>query len=234
MNYSVRIRRERQQATITLDGEDTVRDVILAGCNALGIPYKAEWGLQSKAEDWRWRFVNTRKLVKDLTWTHEGFNIWPSKFPEYLTLHSVTVYEGSWDAPGRDIQVLPTYSVEKALRIGGVNHNGQSIFTDDKRAVTMSSRIGDFDALLLKPNTRVIAPSAQDDLTYFSVVYDGKEEHLAVSSRYSVVDIPFMLGVDEPVDKVCVCRNQPIVDDLVSVALYAGEQIEIQSISNYC
>ena len=65
------------------------------------------------------------------------------------------------------------------------------------------------------------------------VVYNGKEEHLAVSSRYSIVDLPFMLGVDEPADKVCVCRKVRIVNDYVSVALYAGEEIEIQSLSNY-
>ena len=82
--------------------------------------------------------------------------------------------------------------------------------------------------------TRVIASSAQDDLTYFSVVYNGKEEHLAASSSYLVVDIPFMLGVDEPVDKVCVCQNKPIVDDLASVALYTGQEITIKSMANRC
>ena len=42
-----------------------------------------------------------------------------------------------------------------------------------------------------------------------------------------------MLGLEEPEDKVCVCQKTPIVNDYVSVALYAGEEIEIQSLSSY-
>ena len=233
MSSSVQIRYERRSAEITISGEDTVIDVILAGCNALGVPYNANMGLQTRATG-QWRFVDTRKRVKDMVLTREGFCIWRSKFPQNVNIHNVTVYEGSWDGEARNIQVNPLYTVEKALRIGGVKYDGQNVFTDSKRAVSMSSQISDFTALVLKPDTRVISPSPKDALTYLNVIYNGKEEHLAVSSRYSVVDLPFMLGVEEPTEKVCVCRKTRIMDDYVSVALYAGEEIEIQSLSNYC
>ena len=232
MISSVPIRYEKRSANITVHGEDTVTDVIIAGCNALGVPFDANMGLETRTTG-QWRFVRTQQHVKDIKWTRAGFLIWRSKFPLQVKIHNVMVYEGSWDAQARNIQAGTQYTVEKALRIGGVKCDSQNIFTDDKRAVTMTSPISDFTAILLKPDMRVISPSAQDTLTQLSVVYNGKEEHLAVSSRYSVVDLPFMLGVDEPADKVCVCRKVRIVNDYVSVALYAGEEIEIQSLSNY-
>ena len=232
MISSVPIRYEKRSANITVHGEDTVTDVIIAGCNALGVPFDANMGLETRTTG-QWRFVRTQQRVKDIKWTRAGFLIWRSKFPLQVKIHNVMVYEGSWDAQARNIQAGTEYTVEKALRIGGVKCDSQNIFTDDKRAVTMTSPISDFNAILLKPDMRVISPSAQDTLTQLSVVYNGKEEHLAVSSRYSVVDLPFMLGVDEPADKVCVCRKVRIVNDYVSVALYAGEEIEIQSLSNY-
>ena len=232
MISSVQIRYEGQSAAIKVHSEDTKMDVILAGCNALGVPHNANMGLETKATG-KWSFVNTKTRVKDMGLTRHGFLIWPSKYPQNALIHNVTVYEGSWDAQARNIQVLPTYSVEKALRIGGVEYDGQSIFTNGMRPVPMSSTISDFTALLLKSDTRVISPSPTDALTYLNVVYNGKEEHLAVSSRYSVIDLPFMLGLEEPEDKVCVCQKTRIVNDYVSVALYAGEEIEIQSLSSY-
>ena len=168
----------------------------------MGVPHNASMGLETRATG-PWRFVNTKKRVTDRGLTHHGLLIWPSKYQQNAVIHNVTVCEGSWDAQARNIQVLPTYNVEKTLRIGGVEYDGQSIFTNGKRPVGMPNTISDFTALLLKPDTRVISPSPTDALTYLNVVYNAKEEHLAVSWCDSVIDLPFMLGLEEPVNKVC-------------------------------
>ena len=148
MISSVQIRYEGQSAAIKVHSEDTKMDVILAGCNALGVPFDANMNLQTKITG-QWRYVHTHRL-KEIVWSREGLRIWRSKTPLDVKIHNVMVYEGSWGAQPRNIQADAQYTVEKAVRVGGVEFNSQNItITDNKGAVAMSSLISDYTALLL-------------------------------------------------------------------------------------
>ena len=148
MYCSVTIGYEKRSTTISVEREDTVTDVILTGCNALGVPFDANMNLKTKITG-QWLFVHTHR-IKEIVWSRQGLLICRSKIPLDVKIHNVMVYEGSWDAEARNIQADAQYTVEKALRVGGVEFDSQNItITDDKGAVAMSSLISDFTALLL-------------------------------------------------------------------------------------
>ena len=146
--YSVTVGYEKRSTKITVEREDTVTDVIIAACNALDVPFDANMNLQTKITG-QWRYVHTHRL-KEIVWSREGLRIWRSKTPLDVKIHNVMVYEGSWGAQPRNIQADAQYTVEKAVRVGGVEFNSQNItITDNKGAVAMSSLIRDYTALLL-------------------------------------------------------------------------------------
>ena len=146
--YSVTVGYEKRSTKITVEREDTVTDVIIAACNALDVPFDANMNLQTKITG-QWRYVHTHRL-KEIVWSREGLRIWRSKTPLDVKIHNVMVYEGSWGAQPRNIQADAQYTVEKAVRVGGVEFNSQNItITDNKGAVAMSSLISDYTALLL-------------------------------------------------------------------------------------
>ena len=221
---------------VTVHAEDTVTDVVLTACHALGIHYRPSMGLQKKVRG-LWLFVNQNRRVEDIRWTNKGFCIWLSGDPRWKTnarIHTVRIFDGAGDGKAKTIVALPTYTVEKAMRVAGIDCSGRRILANEQDEVALDEEIGQFNALHIKSSQRVITPSPQDNLAHLNVIYDGKEESVSISERYSIVDLPFMLGIDEPMDKVCVCRKTRITNDYVSVALYEGESIEIQSWSNYC
>lgn len=227
MMQTVRITWLKNRAEITVASDDTATDVVLMGLNATNGRYKATMGLKVRPA----RFVDPSTTVAEMS-LQRGLAIWHADQPQFMTnaeVWMIKVHEGSWKAKPKCITALRSYTIAKALRIGGIDFGGKAIFSDG-HVVNYDAPVTGLTAVLVR-KCRVISPTDSDNLANFSVSWDGKTENLAVSERYSVVDIPRMLGVPDPADKVCVCNKETIQNDFTSVALYEGEMIEIMSMS---
>ena len=237
-NISVKVTYFHESETITVNPEDNAVDVVIATLNAVGLihRYNPALGLQILGATGRgWSWVDPETKVRNMQWSDQGLMVWLTKGPQrrYAVNATTRIVRVVCNDRYADILVLPTYTIEKALRIAGINLSNHCVFVDKGTIATPNTLIGDFNELTIGPVPRVYARSPEEQLVCLDVVCDGTEHYLAVSPKYDIRDIPYMIGDSEPESKVCVVNEKPIFDDYASVALIAGQRIELQSVGLY-
>ena len=238
MNRLVKVTYFGNSTIIQVNPEDDAVDVVLASLNALDRIgcYIPTLGLQILMGMRRWTWVDPKTKVRDMEWTDQGLMVWNTKYhhSRYAVNADTRVVRVTSGECSRDILVLPTYTIEKAFRIAGIDISNLCVFIDKDTIATPNTLVGDFNELTIGPvPRRVYARSPEEQLAYLDVLCNGTEHHLAVSPKYGIRDIPYMIGDAEPESKVCVVNKKPIFDDYASVALIAGERIELQSVDLY-